>query len=104
MPAVIALQQQFQAASPIDVSEPNPAYAGQYLADCTGGTNCFFQSGTNLFNPDYKSPRSVVMNIGIQRELRPGMVLSVDFIRNVQTHFLLRAWTRITRAIPTTSM
>ena len=29
------------------------------------------------------------MNIGIQRELHPGMVLSVDFIRNVQTHFLL---------------
>jgi hypothetical protein len=89
VPAVIALQQQFQAASPIDVSEPNPAYAGQYLTDCTGGTNCFFQSGTNLFNPDYKSPRSVVMNIGIQRELHPGMILSVDFIRNVQTHFLL---------------
>jgi hypothetical protein len=29
------------------------------------------------------------MNIGIQREIRPGMVLSVDFIRNVQTHYLL---------------
>ncbi len=29
------------------------------------------------------------MNLGIQRELHPGMVLSVDFIRNVQTHFLL---------------
>ena len=45
--------------------------------------------GTNMFDPNYRSPRSVVMNIGIQRELRPGMVLSVDFIRNVQTHFLL---------------
>ena len=89
VPAVIALQQQYQAASPLNVSEPNPSYAGQYLTDCTGGTNCFFAPGTNMFNPDYKSPRSVVMNIGIQRELRPGMVLSVDFIRNVQTHFLL---------------
>ena len=42
-----------------------------------------------MFNPDYKSPRSVVINFGIQRELRPGMVFSADYIRNVQTHFLL---------------
>jgi hypothetical protein len=89
VPAVIALAQQYQAASPLNLSQPNPSYAGQYLTDCTGGTNCFFAPGTNMFNPDYRSPRSVVMNIGIQRELRPGMVLSVDFIRNVQTHFLL---------------
>jgi hypothetical protein len=89
VPAVIALAKQYQAASPLNVSEPNPSYAGQYLTDCTGGTNCFFAPGNNMFNPDYRSPRSVVMNIGIQRELRPGMILSVDFIRNVQTHFLL---------------
>lgn len=89
VPAVIALSQQYQAASPFNLQQPNPSYAGQYLTDCTGGTNCFFAPGTNMFNPDYRSPRSVVMNIGIQRELHPGMVLSVDFIRNVQTHFLL---------------
>jgi hypothetical protein len=42
-----------------------------------------------MFDPNYRSPRSVQMNIGIQRELRPGMVISADYIRNVQTHFLL---------------
>ena len=89
VPAVVALSQQYQAASPFNLQQPNPSYAGQYLSDCTGGTNCFFAPGTNMFNPDYRSPRSVVMNIGIQRELHPGMILSVDFIRNVQTHFLL---------------
>jgi hypothetical protein len=89
VPAVVALSHQYQAASPFDLSQSNPSYAGQYLTDCTGGTNCFFAPGTNMFDPNYRSPRSVVMNIGIQRELRPGMVLSVDFIRNVQTHFLL---------------
>ena len=89
VPAVVALARQYQAASPLDVQEPNPAYAQQYLTDCAGGTNCFFAPGTNMFDPNYRSPRSVVMNFGIQRELRPGMVLSVDFIRNVQTHFLL---------------
>jgi hypothetical protein len=29
------------------------------------------------------------MNFGLQREIRPGMVLSVDLLRNVTTHFLL---------------
>jgi hypothetical protein len=85
----LALQAQYQAASPLNLQNPNPAYAGQYLTDCTGGTNCYFAPGASMFNPDYRSPRSVVMNIGIQRELHPGMVLSVDYIRNVQTHFLL---------------
>ena len=42
-----------------------------------------------LFNPDYKTARSVQMNIGIQRELKRGVVLSVDYIRNVGTHYLL---------------
>ena len=42
-----------------------------------------------MYNPDYRSPRSIQMNIGIQRELHKGMVLSADFVRNVQTHYLL---------------
>src|SRR5580692_8133807 len=29
------------------------------------------------------------MNAGIQRELRPGMVLSVDYLRNVNLHYLI---------------
>lgn len=89
LPALLALQAQYQAASPLNLQEANPNYAGQYLTDCAGGTNCFFAPGNNMFNPNYRSPRSVVMNIGIQREIRPGMVFSADFIRNVQTHFLL---------------
>lgn len=89
LPALLALQKQYQAASPLNLQQQNPNYAGQYLTDCTGGTNCFFAPGNSMFNPDYRSPRSIVMNIGIQRQLRPGMVLSADFIRNVQTHFLL---------------
>ena len=42
-----------------------------------------------MYDPNYKSPRSVQMNIGIQREIHQGMVFSADFVRNVQTHFLL---------------
>src|SRR5260370_13027264 len=89
LPAIIALQQAYVAASPLNLQAPNPAYAGQYLTDCTGGTNCFFAPGASMFNPNYKSPRSIQMNIGIQREIRRGTALSVDFIRNVPTHYLL---------------
>ena len=42
-----------------------------------------------MFNPDYKSPLSVQMNVGVQRELKSGLVLSVDYIRNVGTRYLL---------------
>ncbi len=98
LPALLAFQAQYQAASPLDLQQSNPNYAGQYLNGSVGGVNynctdptaqCFFAPGNSMFNPNYRSPRSIVMNIGIQRQLRPGMVLSVDYIRNVQTHFLL---------------
>ena len=89
LPSIIALQQAYVAGSPLNLTATNPAYAGQYLTDCTGGTNCFFGPGASMFNPNYKSPRSVQMNIGVQREITRGMVLSVDFVRNVQTHSLL---------------
>ena len=95
LPAIVALQQTYQTDSPFNPLAPNPSYIGQYLTDCsTRGPNCFFPSGTfgvpaSMFNPDYKSPRSVQINIGVQRELKLGVVLSIDYIRNVGTHYLL---------------
>lgn len=86
---LIALQKAFAAGTPFNLQAPNPAYVGQYLTDCTGGTNCSFVAQNDMFNPNYKTPRSVQMNIGIQRELRRGTVFSADFVRNVQTHYLL---------------
>jgi hypothetical protein len=35
------------------------------------------------------TPRSVQMNFGVQREVAKGAVLSVDFVRNVLTRYLL---------------
>jgi hypothetical protein len=89
LPALLALQSQYQAASLFDLQGSNSAYAEQYLTDCAGGSNCFFAPGNSMLNPNYRSPRSVVMNIGFQREIRTGMMVSVDFVRNVQTHYLL---------------
>jgi len=44
---------------------------------------------TGLLDPQYRSPRAFQLNVGVQHELRPGMILSVDYLRNVGTHYLL---------------
>jgi len=73
------LQKQFQAASAaLGASSPNPFFVGQLL----NGLG-------SLFAPSYTSPRSVQMNFGFQRQLHQGTVLSVDYVRNVATHYLL---------------
>ena len=80
---IVTLQQQYQAAVLAAGPSQNGGYVGTALAD---GANI---TGTNLFYPNYQTPRSVQMNIGIQRELKPGMVLTVDYLRNIATHNLL---------------
>ena len=92
LPNIIGLQAAYQAASPLNLQAANPSYAGANLTDCSTAatpTSCVFAPALAMFNPNYKSPRSVQMNIGIQHELRPGMIISADYVRNVQTHFLL---------------
>jgi Carboxypeptidase regulatory-like domain len=51
-----------------------------------GGLNL---TGAGFLDPSFKSPRSIQMNVGVQRELRPGMVFSADFVRNVGLHYLI---------------
>ena len=83
---IAALQAQFQAAAAGSGSGPSPngAFIGSALQD-TGPNG----SGTNLFYPGYRTPRSVQMNAGIQHEIRRGMVVTADYLRNVSTHTLL---------------
>src|SRR5215470_9404953 len=80
---IVTLQQQYQAAVLAAGPAQNGVYVGNILADGADVT------GTNLFYPNYQTPRSVQMNIGIQRERKQGMVLTVDYLRNVATHTLL---------------
>ena len=42
--------------------------------------------GSVIFNK-YKRPYGIMMNIGVQREIKPGLVLTVDFVRNRGVHF-----------------
>jgi Carboxypeptidase regulatory-like domain len=80
---IIALQQQYQAATLAAGPAMNPVYIGNILADGIDST------GTNLFAPNYITPRSVQMNFGFQHQMGKGAVLSVDYLRNVATHNLL---------------
>ena len=77
-------QKQYQAEYPFNLKMPNPSYIGTLLQNGfgTGGL-------ASMYDPNFQTPRSVQMNIGIQQELRPGIVLSLDYVRNVQTHYLL---------------
>ena len=81
-----AFQSYFQSQSPFSLTNPNPTYIGNLLG---AGQNINSANGQGLFAPFYRSPRSLQMNIGIQHEIRRGMVLSVDYLRNVETHALL---------------
>ena len=80
---IIALQQQYQAATAASGAASNGVFIGNILADGIDAT------GTNLFFPNYVTPRSVQMNFGLQHEFRNGMVFTADYLRNVATHNLL---------------
>src|SRR6202044_2373581 len=71
-----------QATASVGASAPNPSYIPNLIA-----------SGSAIplgaLAPNYRTPYSIQMNAGIQRELRPGMVLSVDYLRNVALHYLI---------------
>ena len=74
-----ALQQATVAAG----AQSNSGFIGNILADS------FNNTGTELLAPSYRTPYSMQFNIGVQRELHPGTVLTVDYIRNVGLHSLL---------------
>jgi hypothetical protein len=81
---IAAFQKQYQSDSPFNLNAANPNYVGSLLNQGLG-----FGLVPVMYDPDYHTPRSVEMNIGIQREIRSGTILSIDFVRNVQTHYLI---------------
>ena len=81
---VAAFQNQVEASFAASPNGSNPFY----IPGALQGSGVIL-SGAGMLDPNYKSPRSVQMNIGVQRELRPGMVFSADFVRNVGLHYLL---------------
>ena len=82
---IAAFQKQYQADSPFNLSAPNPHYVGSLLDQRLG----IGLSANTMYDPNFQTPRSVQINIGIEREIWPGMIFSADFVRNVQTHYFL---------------
>ncbi|HUC29804.1 MAG TPA: carboxypeptidase-like regulatory domain-containing protein [Candidatus Acidoferrum sp.] len=77
---VLALSSAIQAAAASNGrSQANP----NYVATALSASNA---NGVDVFAPDYRTPRAVQANIGFQQEIRPGMVFSVDYVRNILTH------------------
>jgi Carboxypeptidase regulatory-like domain len=71
-----------QASSAVGAKASNPSYLPNLIA--TGS-----EIPLGALAPNYRTPYSVQMNAGIQREIMPGMVLSVDYLRNVNLHYLI---------------
>jgi Carboxypeptidase regulatory-like domain len=81
-PQILALSSAFQAAAAsVTRSQPNSNYLGTTLSA--------LNPSYDLFYPGYRTPRSWQANLGIEKEIRPGTVLSVDYIRDISEHFLI---------------
>ncbi len=73
----------YQQATIAAGAQTNGGFIGNLLADS------FNITLTNLLAPNYRSPYSMEFNVGVSHELRPGTVLTVDYLRNVALHGLI---------------
>jgi hypothetical protein len=81
-------QTQYQAAAAAaGGAAPNPSFIGNLIGTPGDPGRAAIPLGT--FAPDYKTPRSLQMNVGVEREIIPGMKVSADYVRNVATHYPL---------------
>ena len=80
---IFDLQQLYQATT----ITAGPAVNGGFIGNTLTSGRDF--TGTALFAPNYKTPRSLQMNLGFQRQIGKNGVLTVDYLRNVSTHTLL---------------
>ncbi len=78
------------------------AYAAAAAAYPTPGAKDSFDlnhgtiGGDQLVFPQYKTPYGIQANIGFQRELKKGLVLTADYVRNHGVHFNSQVdWNRI---------
>ena len=81
-PAILALSSAFQAATAgIGGGQPNGSFIGTTLSALS--------PSYALLNPNYRTPRSYQVNLGFQQEIRPGTVLSLDYLRNIGERYLI---------------
>jgi hypothetical protein len=80
-PQLAALQAAYQANTTAHATSTNGAYLGSTLA-ANGG------SGTSggPYGTEYRSPYSQQWNMGVQREVFKGGILSADYVHNTTAH------------------
>ena len=83
MKTVVSNTAAYQTATAAAGASTNLNFIGENLANGPDST------GNNFIAPRYRTPRSIQMNIGMQRQFGQGVVFSADFVRNVGEHFLL---------------
>jgi Carboxypeptidase regulatory-like domain len=81
-PSILALSSAYQSATAsVAPGQPNSSFVGSALTALNPSYDLLF--------PGYRTPRAWQMNLGIEKELSPGRVLSIDYVRNVGEHFLI---------------
>jgi hypothetical protein len=75
-PALIALQKAYQSA----VAAAGPSSNGSFVGNILSVPAAF---GLSNYSPNYRSPRSYQMNIGVQQSLWKDGVFTADYIRNI---------------------
>jgi hypothetical protein len=80
---IATFQQNYQAAVVAAGPQSNGSFVGNTLAEGANST------GDQLVAPSYRSPFSIQMNVGVQRQIGRSSVLTVDYVRNVGLHYLI---------------
>ena len=80
---IASLQQQFDAAIAAAGPSANPGFYPTAMVAAPSF------NGLSFLSPDYRSPYSFQMNAGVQHQFGHGTVLTVDYVRNVATHYSL---------------
>ncbi|HMK22405.1 MAG TPA: TonB-dependent receptor [Terriglobales bacterium] len=83
--SVVQLQADYQAFNAQQAANFDPNGAPGFQDPNVYNFNTLY----GVLTPNLKLPRSVSFNIGVQRQLTNSLFLSVDYIRNVNTHSLL---------------
>jgi hypothetical protein len=79
--AIEDLQTVYQSAVAAAGASGNPNFVGNTLS-LSAPVN-----DLAAFAPDYRTPRSYQINVGLQREMWGGGVLTLDYVRNVSQRF-----------------
>ena len=82
---VVAAQAAYQAANAAAAKNFNPNGVAGFNDPNVYDKNTLF----GILAPNLQLPRSVAMNVGVQRQFKKSILVSVDYLRNVTTHTLL---------------